>query len=71
MASSDYHLCAVCGGKAFYDVDIRDPHYVATYDQREAGNFKPIGILVLCDQCNETHTLSVAPKPVGGVGNGG
>ena len=59
MALADYHLCAVCGGKAFYDADITDPSYVATYDARE--DVDPIGIKVLCSKCNKTHEVITRP----------
>ena len=66
MAAADYHLCAVCGGKAFYDANIDDPHYVATYaPQAVEGVYfrdKPIGIEVLCWQCNKTHEVIVRKR---------
>ena len=60
MASADYQLCDVCDRKAFYDADISDPHYVATYDP--LSNFEPIGIAVLCSECNKTHEVLVQPR---------
>jgi hypothetical protein len=60
MASADYQLCDVCDRKAFYDADISDPHYVATYDP--LSNFEPIGIAVLCSECNKTHEILVQPR---------
>jgi hypothetical protein len=62
MASSDYHLCHVCDRKAFYDADIRDSHYVATYDPSQP--YKPIGIVVLCANCNEQYDILIQPKEV-------
>lgn len=53
MAMCDYKLCDRCGNKAFYDVDITDSHYVATYDPTEDAD--PIGIAILCSDCNKTH----------------
>lgn len=60
MAMSDYHLCDVCGGKAFYDANIDDRRYTATWDPSETE--KPIGIAVLCPKCNETHEAVVRPR---------
>ena len=62
MAISDYHLCDVCGRKAFYDADIGDPHYIATYSPEEADGFDPIGIAVLCSTCAKTHDAIIVPK---------
>ena len=53
MALADYKLCDLCGAKAFYDECISDPHYLATYDETESCD--PIGIAVLCSECNKTH----------------
>ena len=60
MALSDYHLCAVCGGKAFYDANIEDPRYVATYDPSE--KYPPIDIKALCPSCAETFEVIVRDK---------
>lgn len=60
MAMCDYKLCDLCGRKAFYDADIRDAHYVATYDSSEAE--KPVGIAVLCADCNLTHEAIIRPR---------
>ena len=60
MAMSDYKLCDVCGGKAFYDANILDDRYVATWDPSETAD--PIGIAVLCPECNKTHVALVAPR---------
>ena len=60
MAIADYHLCAVCEGKAFYDANISDPHYVATWDPSE--DAEPIGIKVLCYECAKTYEVFVQEK---------
>lgn len=69
MAISDYALCDVCGNKAFYDVDITDSRYVATYDPEEAKETDPIGIAVLCSECNKTHTITINKNSVFGENN--
>jgi hypothetical protein len=63
MASSDYCLCDLCGGKAFYDANITDTHYVATYDRSEKAD--PIGLAVLCSDCNKTHEAIIRPRTEG------
>jgi hypothetical protein len=60
MAYMDYHHCAVCKGKAFYDANIDDPRYVATY--RDDTGWEPIGIAVLCSDCNKTHEISIRER---------
>ena len=60
MAFADYHLCHNCGRKAFYDANIRDPHYIATYDP--SVKCEPIGIVVLCGDCNKTHKIVIQPR---------
>ena len=60
MALSDYHLCARCGSKAFYDADIRDAGYVATYDPSEGDD--PIAIAALCTNCAKSHTVIVVER---------
>jgi hypothetical protein len=63
MASADYKLCDVCGNKAFYDADISDHRYVATYDPEEARKWDPIGLAVLCSECNKTHKAVIVHAP--------
>jgi len=60
MAAADYHLCDLCGAKAFYDANIGDPYYVATY--APSADAEPIGIAVLCWQCNKTHEAVIRPR---------
>ena len=62
MAAADYKLCDVCGGKAFYDANITDPHYTATWEGNEEA--EPIGLAVLCVDCNKTHVAIVQPRSV-------
>jgi hypothetical protein len=69
MAASDYHLCAVCGGKAFYDANIEDSRYIASYDPTIKNSWdnspvEPIGIAVLCSDCNKTHEVFVRLRAV-------
>ena len=60
MAAADYKLCDLCEGKAFYDVTITDPRYCATYDPTEKA--EPIGLAVLCAECNKTHQCVVVDR---------
>jgi hypothetical protein len=60
MAASDYYLCDLCERKAFYDSNIEDPRYVATYNT-DTG-YEPIGIAVLCSECNKTHKCVVVER---------
>lgn len=65
MAWIDYHHCAVCYGKVFYDADIIDPCYVATYAPHEVDEYfrtNPIGIAALCPECNRTYELIIRPR---------
>lgn len=55
MAGADYHHCALCGRKAFYDADINDPRYLGEKD------FDPITVKALCSECTKTHDLVVRP----------
>ncbi len=69
MAYADYCLCHLCGGTAFYDADISDARYTATYDQTETCD--PIGIAVLCWQCNKTHEAVIRPRTAQPAAPGG
>jgi len=60
MATCDYALCHKCQGKAFYDANISDPRYCATWDPSE--DCAPIGIAVLCSTCNEEYECVVIPR---------
>lgn len=62
MALSDYKLCDVCQGKAFYDANISDPRYCATWDFEEAIQTEPIGIAVLCSECNKTYECVIQKR---------
>ena len=53
MAIADSKVRDLCGAKASYGARNRDPHYLATYDETESCD--PIGIAVLCSECNKTH----------------
>lgn len=59
MAASDYHLCHRCGGKAFYDANVDDDRYLAYFGVVGA---QPIGIAVLCVECNKTHKAIILPR---------
>ena len=65
MAMADYKACDLCGGKAFYDANIHDGCYVATYDPSTAEDTPPIGLAVLCAACNETHEAIIRPRDAG------
>ena len=60
MGLAEYKLCDICGAKVFYDAHISDSGYVATYDPSEGD--EPIGIAVLCWQCNKTHEAVIQPR---------
>ena len=60
MAMADYKQCDVCEGKAFYDANITDPRYCATWDPSE--DWEPIGLAVLCSECNKTHKAVILPR---------
>lgn len=66
MASADYKLCDLCGCKAFYDANVEDPRYQATWDPRVAKRWEPIGIAVLCSECNRTHEAIIRARPTTG-----
>ena len=59
MAAADYHLCHLCGRKAFYDADVSDDRYLAVFMPDIA---EPIGIAVLCVDCNKTHEAVFRPR---------
>lgn len=60
MALADYALCHNCQSKAFYDANISDPGYCATWDPSE--EHPPIGIAVLCTNCAKTHVAVILPR---------
>jgi hypothetical protein len=67
MAAADYKLCDLCGGKAFYDANIEDSRYIASYDPTvtnfwDKSPVDPIGIAVLCSDCNKTHEAIIRPR---------
>lgn len=59
MALCDYARCDVCDGKAFYDANITDSRYCAAYDPTE--DAEPIGIAVLCSECNKKYKAIIVP----------
>lgn len=59
MAMCDYALCHKCQGKAFYDANISDPRYCATWDPSEEAD--PIGIAVLCADCAKSYEAIIVP----------
>ena len=61
MAYIDYYHCDVCRAKAFYDANISDPAYVATYAP-DTVDHDPIAIKALCAKCAKTHDIVVVPK---------
>lgn len=69
MASSDYRLCDVCDGKAFYDSNL---NYEFGRPQYSVGPFKNCGEAqnsislerlgdwaVLCHECAKTHKCQI------------
>lgn len=62
MAISDYKLCDICENKAFYDANISDSRYIATWDYEEAQETEPVGIAVLCPECNKTHKCVIQKR---------
>lgn len=60
MAMADYAKCGRCGNKAFYDANISDPAYCATWDPSE--ETPAIGIAVLCSTCATTHEAVIRPR---------
>lgn len=70
MAASDYRLCDVCGGKAFYDANLN-------YDQGSdvVGSVRNAGMMldctrldylgdwgVICQGCAKTHEIIIRRK---------
>ena len=62
MAVADYKSCDLCGGKAFYDANLHEDRYVATWDPETAKRHDPIGLAVLCPACNKTHEAIIRPR---------
>ena len=60
MATGDYALCHKCQSKAFYDANISDPRYCATWNPDE--DCDPIGIAVLCPKCNEEYECVIVSR---------
>ena len=61
MALLDYHQCAVCSGKAFYDANIDCPRYVSSWDTTER-EFGYTQVKAICSKCTATHELRVTQK---------
>ena len=53
MALADYHLCAVCGNKAFFDAHSSD-HYFDMCDRDQ--------VRALCGDCFSQYELKVIPR---------
>ncbi len=66
MALCDYALCHNCQGKAFYDANISDPGYCATWDPSEES--EPIDLAVLCSECAKSHVAIIVPRHTGDMG---
>jgi hypothetical protein len=71
MALSDYRLCDVCGGKAFYDANLNYKEAdVGDTVYRTAGarNYFSYALdmlgdwAVLCEKCAKTHRCAIVPK---------
>ncbi len=54
MAAADYHLCAVCDAKVFYDAVITDERYYDAYYKKQ--------VRALCSSCAETHSIVILKK---------
>lgn len=72
MASCDYRLCDVCGGKAFYNANLNYDHAERENDPesyRIAGEPQKWGTrldylgdwAVLCSECAKTHRTQIVP----------
>lgn len=75
MASCDYRLCDVCGGKAFYDANLSYEHSSATERQPALVTGRVdsdycLGSLgdwaVLCDKCSKTHMTQIVRRASAG-----
>lgn len=53
MALGDYHLCAVCNGKAFYDAELTE-HYLEMCDRNQ--------VKALCNSCAESYQIAIVGK---------
>ena len=61
MAWADYKICDLCGdSKVFYDADIRDERYQATFG--EESRYDPIGLKAICGECNKTHEVVIVAR---------
>lgn len=70
MAASDYRLCDVCAGKAFYDANLNYEYTRDTsHSVRNAGSLMSGTRLdylgdwvVVCEDCIETHEIVLRRK---------
>jgi hypothetical protein len=77
MALSDYRLCDVCGGKAFYDAVMeyegKTPYRTAGYAQYDDNEMNEkhglcLGYLgdwaVICLSCSVKYRTAIVPKDI-------
>ena len=64
MAYVDYHHCVVCDGKAFYDANIEDPHYVSSWD-KNAREFGYTEVRAICRNCTDKYQLVLRERSEG------
>ena len=65
MAYSDYRLCDVCGGKAFYDARLNYDLEAAPEERlpgRDYGLDHVGAWVVLCQDCAKTHDIVLRKK---------
>lgn len=66
MAISDYHLCAACGRKAFYDAclnyDYDDDEGRITLDSVGHDSNGDLTMTALCESCAETYEITILPR---------
>ncbi len=69
MALSDYRLCDVCGGKAFYDASLNYDNGGRDDQVRNGGDMMPYQTLdnlgdwvVICRTCAANHKAVVQPR---------
>lgn len=62
MAAADYYLCDVCGGKAFYDVNL-NYDWDSFDEETERYKLDYVGDMkVICTECAKTNTIEIREK---------
>ena len=66
MATSDYYLCDVCGGKCFYDANLNYNYSQSDGDVLISGTEYSLDycgdMAAICTSCAETHEVVVSRK---------